>query len=124
MKIEIKDDLFGIEKRLKEIDDGYFVLYNVLKNCFEIHNKYQKNTYCLTLPYGELDSRCIDYVNSTSVDVFDNIIEDIDKNNQSVEMVNKNNVRDYGEYVFREIYDFSNNSSKNIDENFLNNVWR
>ena len=28
MKIEIEDDVFEIVKRLKEIDDGYFVLYN------------------------------------------------------------------------------------------------
>ena len=64
MKIEIEDDVFEIVKRLKEIDDGYFVLYDTCKNRFEVHNYYQENTYCLMCPYDVLDDRLIDIVNS------------------------------------------------------------
>ena len=43
MKIEIKEDLFDIVNRLKEIDDGYFVLYDLKKCRYEVHNKKQEN---------------------------------------------------------------------------------
>ena len=62
MKIKIDDDVFDITKRIKEIDDGYFVVYNTLKNSFELHNNYQENTYCLTCPYECLDERVLDMI--------------------------------------------------------------
>ena len=36
MKIKIESDVFDIVDRIKEIDDGYFIIYDTQKNKFEI----------------------------------------------------------------------------------------
>ena len=52
MLIKIENDLFDIAARLREIDSGYFVLFDTGKKVYQIHNAAQANgTYCLTLPY-------------------------------------------------------------------------
>lgn len=124
MKIRIEEDLFDIVSRIREIDDGYFVVFDDSKNCFEIHNSKQINTYCLTVPFDTLDSRCIDLVNSTSTRYFDNIIYDIDRNNIKVEENNKNNLKSQTDFMLREIYDFCNNSSKKFNEISFQTQWR
>jgi len=83
MYISIKNDLFSIAERVKEIDDGYFILYNTEKSCFEVHSTKQKsNTYCLTVPYKGLDSRTLTFVKSTRKEYIDNIINEIERNNR------------------------------------------
>ena len=51
MKIRIENDVFDVVKRIKQIDDGYFVVFDLDKEKYELHNKYQNNSYCLTYPY-------------------------------------------------------------------------
>lgn len=36
----VKNDLFGICKRIKQIDKGYFIVYSYKLRRFEIHNSY------------------------------------------------------------------------------------
>lgn len=124
MKIKIEEDLFDITSRIKDIDDGYFVLFDDVKNCFEIHNYKQEFTYCLTVPFDNLDSRVIELINSTFVGVSDKILEDIDKNNSKIEENNKNKVKSQTDFMLREIYDFCNNSSKNFNEISFQTMWR
>ena len=47
----IENDALDIAARLKEIDDGYFIVYNGYFKRLEVHNKKQgKNTFCLVVP--------------------------------------------------------------------------
>lgn len=124
MKIKIERDMFDIVERIKEIDDGYFIVFDDEKNRFEVHNSKQKFTYCLSVPFDELDSRVINLVNSTFVGISDNILEHIDNNNKKIEENNKNNVKSQTDFMVREIYDFCNNSSKKFDENSFHTKWR
>ena len=62
----IEWDLFDIAKRLREIDDGYFVFYSYKTKKYEIHNKKQRgSTLSVVLPFDKLDARALNYVRST-----------------------------------------------------------
>lgn len=81
---EIKDDVYYICDRLKEIDESYYVLYNLSKNCYEVHSSLQKNSYCFVVPFDELDERTLAFARRTRSDRRDKLIEEIEKNNEEV----------------------------------------
>ena len=82
MKIRICEDVYDISKRIKYIDDGYYVVYNTSKQVFEIHNSKQiGSTFCLTLPFNELDERCLKHVLKTQSSNIDEIIKKIENDN-------------------------------------------
>ncbi len=116
MKIKIDSDVFDIVKRVKEIDDGYYIVFDVSKNKFELHNSKQQSTYCLTCPFGNLDKRLIDFIHETNCGNIDNILEEIDNNNRNIERNVYKNAKNTSDFMLREIYAFSNNSSKNLDD--------
>lgn len=125
MKIKIESDVFDIVKRIKEIDDGYYILFDLNKQKFEVHNCKQSSSYCFTYPYDNLDERVFEMIYATNSKFIDKIIEDIDKNNTKIEKNNENKRKDFNDYYLREIYNFSNNSSKNYnEEKAFSNVWR
>ena len=125
MKIKIESDVFDIVKRVKEIDDGYFIVYDTDKLKFELHNYYQFNTYCLTIPFDDIDDRILELIYLSSVTNIDKIIEDIDKNNIAIENNNTQSMKEYGDYILREIYAFANNSSKEYNvQNAFSSIWR
>jgi len=124
MKIRIEDDVFEITKRVKEIDEGYYIVFDTDKQSYELHNSNQLTSYCLTVPYQILDSRCVDLILYSSVANIDNIIEDIDNNNNIIENHNLNHVKNQSEFMLREIYEFFNNSSKKFCNNSFETKWR
>lgn len=102
MKIEIKNDVFNIVNRLKKIDKNYFVLFNLDKNTFEIHNKAQLfSTYCLTLPYSTLDKRAIDYVLKTSIKNMEMIASNIDIQNNNLKLNQENELEYVSKYKLK-----------------------
>ena len=123
MKIEIMSDVFDIVKRVKEIDKDYYIIFDTSKYEFELHHKKQPNTYCFKYIYENLDNRLIDMIHGSTVRHIDKIIEDIDKNNTKIENEINNNRLDLTEYMVREIYDYSNNSSKDYSNNAFETVW-
>ena len=124
MKIRIENDVFDVVKRIREIDDGYFVLFDTKKSQYELHNKYQKYTYCLTYPYENLDSRLIDIINYSSIANIDKIMDEIDSNNECIEKNHNNTIKSQSEYMLREIYEFANNSSKELGTDSFSTLWR
>ena len=83
MKIKLTHDVYNISKRIKQIDLGYYVVYNTELCKFEIHNSNQiGSTYCLTLPYTELDERTLNYVAKTRSINVEKILEEIENNNK------------------------------------------
>lgn len=85
MKIEIKNDLFDIANRLKQIDKDYFVLFNTNKKVFELHAKNQAyNSYCLTFPFDVLDERAITLTLKTRVQNKEKLIKEMEEQNQEL----------------------------------------
>ncbi len=85
MKIKIDSDVFEITKRLKAIDNSYFVLFNTLKNCYELHSENQPHTsFCLTLAFNCLDERTINLTLKTRSENRKILFEEIEKNNQKI----------------------------------------
>lgn len=82
MKREITHDVYNIANRIRDIDSGYYIVYDTSKGHFEVHNANQRDTtYCVTLPFDTLDERVLNYVNKTRVVNIENILEDIDRDN-------------------------------------------
>lgn len=124
MKIKIENDVFDIVNRIKEIDEGYFIVFDTKRNCYEIHNSNQMDTYCMTVCNDCLDSRVIDDLKISNIDNYDRIIVEIDNNNNTIEQNVYKNIRSQSDYMVREIYDFCNNSSKKLNEDIFQTSWR
>jgi hypothetical protein len=124
MKIKIENDVFDIVKRIKDLDEGYFILFDTTKKQFEVHNKNQNSTYCLTVPFGELDKRLVDLIKYSNMKNIDKIIEDIDRNNIKLEQNMEDNRKSQTEYMVNEIYQYCNNSSKEFTDDAFSAKWR
>lgn len=89
MKIKILHDVCNISKRIKYIDRDYYVVYNTSKQKFEIHNSSQfGSSYCLTLPYCQLDERALAYVRQTASANIDEVLEKMENDNNIRESAN------------------------------------
>lgn len=99
---EIESDCLGILERLKAIDKGYFIVRNLDKNTFEVHNRKQpKNTYCLTIPYDALDERTVSLVLKTRIQNSDEIFREIERENSKREKaVIKEVLNDFKEKLY------------------------
>lgn len=83
---EISDDMFGVARRLKSIDDGYFVFLNYETGKFEVHNRKEyPKTLCLVLPFETLDERTVNRVLYTRAERIKRILEDMERENAAIE---------------------------------------
>lgn len=121
MKIKLEHDVFNITKRLKQINKAYFVLYNTKSQKYEIHNQNYQNTYCLTLPFNQLDARTIDYVlKSQNVE---QMLLEIEENNLKLEKSNKQLIEDRTKYQLNEIYNYANKKVVDFNGNAYKFKW-
>ena len=99
---EIESDCLDIVSRIKSIDNDYFVMYNLDKNKFELHNHSQlKNTYCLTFPFETLDERAYIHTLKTRVQNSDEIFAKIDEFNKQLEKEQTKQVlKDFEEKIY------------------------
>lgn len=79
MRITIKNDLFDIEKRLKEISPDYGVVFNTDNQKFEITVKGVSKT---VLPFDNLDERALRYAYYTRSENVFNVVRDLEKENE------------------------------------------
>ena len=122
MKIIINEDTYDIVKRIKEIDENYYIVYDTEKQRFEMHYADLPQTFCFIIG-DELDSRAIDKIYYTSTKYTDEILEKIDKNNSDLEINTIRQFQSDADYALREIYKFSVNSSKEL-VNAFQSKWR
>lgn len=86
----IDDDLFGIARRLKSIDDGYYIVLNYKTGKFEVHNsKCAPRTLCLVLPFETLDERTVRKVNMTRAERVEELLREAERNNELLERRSK-----------------------------------
>ena len=81
---EIYSDCLDIVKRIKAIDKDYFVMYNPDTSKFELHNKSQRNSYCLAFPFDTLDDRAVAWTLKTRVQNADEIFKQMEKENERI----------------------------------------
>lgn len=85
-QIVIEGDVLDILGRLKEIDDSYFIVFNLNRKKFEVHSSSQKGgTYAFTIPFDCLDDRTIDFARKTSIYRKDEVIKEIDRQNEKLQ---------------------------------------
>ena len=122
MKIKINEDTFDIVKRIKEIDENYYVVYDTQKGRFEMHYDGLQNTFCFVIG-DELDNRAIDLIYYTSIKYIDELFDEVDSINQKIENESTQRIRSDADYMLREIYKFSSCSTKKLD-NAFQSKWR
>lgn len=90
MILKLNSDVFNISQRVKIIDKDYYVAYNTSSKKFEIHNSNQiGSSYCLTLPFKQLDERTLFYINKTKSSNIENILKEIENDNKLRESLEK-----------------------------------
>jgi len=115
-KIKIYCDAFDICNRIKNLDSGYFVVYETNKKRFEIHNKNQLvDTFCITVD-GELDCRVIYKLRKTSRENAMQLLEEMEKSNAKIEAEKTRKLKDETIWKAGEMFDYAN--SKTTDTNF------
>lgn len=79
MKILIENDIFDVVSRLKMIDSDYFVLYDTVTFCYQLHCKNQAHTsFCLS--FGKsLDERAVDKTLLTRKQNKDKLFEELER---------------------------------------------
>ena len=116
MLIKIEEDVFDITKRLKEIDESYFVMVNTQKQKFEVHSSAQKHTYCLTIPHKNLDARTISLTLKTRIENTEKILAEIEENNKKLERENKRQIDDLCDFKAKEIFSYAKkHENANLD---------
>lgn len=80
MRIKIKNDLFDIADRIKEINPLLEICYDTEKGKFLIM---KGSMVYATIPYASLDVRALDYAYEVRPDNIDNLISEIDKFNET-----------------------------------------
>lgn len=86
--VHIKNDAHDISNRIKDIDDGYFIMYNTLTNDFEVHhvdNGGSSGTFSLILPYDELDSRTLEYVRKRERSNTEALLKELNAENEKID---------------------------------------
>ena len=82
----VRNDLYSISDRLKEIDEGYFIYYSYKNKRYEVHNKNQRgHTLSLVLPYKSLDERAVRLVRKTRSERVDALIRQMEEENARLE---------------------------------------
>ena len=68
---ELTTNVYLIPERIREIDSQYRVVRNLKDKWYELHHfgQFEKtgNSFCLVIPYSELDCRAVEFVNRTSI---------------------------------------------------------
>lgn len=115
MLIKIKNDVFDIARRIKQIDSGYFLCFNTKTKNFEVHNKKQKHTFCLIVPDKQIDCRVLSHVLKTRRENIDKILAEIDKHNQELENQTKRQVLDKSSFMFNEMFSYAAHHEGDVD---------
>ncbi len=93
----IENDTNHIAERIRDIEDGYFILQDNVSGDYEVHSTENiGDTYCFTVPYDSLDARTLEYCRYTSTGR--NAVAIIEKKNEriqrSAERSKKNDLHD------------------------------
>lgn len=113
--ININSDVFDITNRIKEIDSGYFVVYNTNTRNFEIHNTKQNgSTFCITCDTG-LNATVITKLRKSKIENIDKILREIDENNAKYEKESNRIIKDESAFKLKEMMRYANKRESDSD---------
>lgn len=91
----IKNDLFNVVNRIKQLDNNYFVFYNTKNSCYEL---YYKNGFNLDLEitFSSTVLTALDYIKVCKTRIFnmEKILKQIDDANKKLESKNNALLKD------------------------------
>ena len=100
--VRVGGGVYDVEMRLKEIDSGYFLVRNTMRNRFEVHHSAQAySTLALVVPYGALDARTVALVQRTRIQRMEEEIRAMDAHNDAAEKCHRRRIE---EAVLRKAY--------------------
>lgn len=117
--IYVKSDVMGISKSIKAIDKSFFVMFNPRTQRYEVHSSDQLDgTLCVEIPYDELDSRAVDYVQKTKIENLKKIMAEIEAENEKIRFDKEKNYLNTTREAAKEIYSYCMNheSKETVDE--------
>ncbi len=124
--IYVESNIFNIPERLREIEPHYFVMFNPRQQKFEVHNTNQlHSTYCLTVPFDELDSRTLDEVRRTRWENHKKLMAEIEAHNQKLELDRLKAAQDKIAWKANEIYKYgkAHESVEKLDDGAYKTRW-
>jgi hypothetical protein len=97
-------DLYDIVNRLKEIDEGYFVMRGKRSGRYEVHNRNNiGDTYCFT-SFAELDERTIFKTRETAIANSDKLFRKMEEDNRKAQdTIDKDRVDLFGQIAKEEL---------------------
>ena len=84
MFIRITEDVCDICKRIKEVDENYYIVYNRVLNRFELHDGSVKGGFACVLPFDRLDERSIRHARRTRIERIDALMRELDAYNEKL----------------------------------------
>ncbi len=97
MLLEIKNDLYDIADRLKEVHPDYKVYFDTALQKFVLYANGKRQ---LVFPFENLDARAVEYAEKTSVKYADEIVRELDEGNERYQRDRVARVQDYIEDEF------------------------
>lgn len=106
---EIKSDLYGIVKQVKQLDLNYFFLRRRRDGKIELHHRGQPDfTFCLMIPFNELDDRTLLHIWETRAEKTKEIMAAIEAHNEKIDRDADTYMRDYVKWVSGDTYSYLN----------------
>ena len=85
-RVPVVSHVMDIPERLKELDEGYFVMLNVKTQKFEVwHEGGGEGALECVLPYDSLDERAVRHVREHRIERMDALIREIEAHNERLE---------------------------------------
>lgn len=115
---ELTTNVYLIPERIREIDDQYRVVRNLKDKRFELHHlgqfKKTGNSFCLVIPYSELDCRAVEFVNRTSIRNrnLQRELREMEEENEKKKAKKESDIKEQTTREATEILKFCENSSR------------
>lgn len=111
-RIPVTDNVYDIPVRLKALNRDFFVMFNTLRQKYEIHCASQiGDTLACTLPYDELDARAITHARKYAAARLEEIAREVDAYNEKLLADAERNMLDKANYKMRETFNYLKNNT-------------
>lgn len=111
----IENSPTDIPQRLQEISPSYYVLFNKHTQKFEIHSSdFAHYTYCLTIPYPELDSRAIDLLCKQLRQNQEALAREIEEHNEKLDRQKAATCRDTLDEMTKDLYKYGKSTVREV----------
>ena len=117
------DDIYGISRRIREINKNYTLFLNVKTKKYEIHDESNHiNSLCLTLLPHELNSSVIRRLHISKRENMKKLFIEVEENNKKLEEKNKQKILSHASDVMSSILSYSSHKSGELDNKTVREI--